>query len=128
MKLKTPTFDIIALTSSLICAIHCAAVPIVLSFSSLSSLHFLHNPLIEWTFIAIGVVFVFVSLWPSYKKTHHNPKPLLVSAVGFGLIALGRLDLNETWEIVNTVGGALMVSAAHFVNWKLYRANVAHKH
>ncbi|MDF0717480.1 MerC domain-containing protein [Muricauda sp. 334s03] len=128
MKIKTPTFDIIALTSSLICAIHCAAVPIVLSFSSLSSLHFLHNPLIEWSFIGLGVVFVFVSLWPSYRKAHHRSRPLLIAAIGFGLIALGRLDLNEAWEIINTVGGALMVSVAHFVNWKLLRSSCKHKH
>jgi hypothetical protein len=114
MKIKSPTFDIIALTSSLICALHCAAVPIVLSFSSLSSLHFLHEPIIEWSFIAFGLVFVIVSLWPSYKKVHHNSKPLIIATVGFSLIALGRLDLNEVWEVVNTVGGALMVSLAHF--------------
>lgn len=128
MKIKTPTFDIIALTSSLICAIHCAVVPIVLSFSSLSSLHFLHNPLIEWSFIGIGVVFVFVSLWPSYRKAHHNFKPLLVAGIGFGLIALGRLDLKEIWESLTTVSGAILVSAAHFVNWKLLRVKGEHKH
>ena len=128
MKIKTPTYDIIALTSSLICAIHCAAVPIVLSFSSLSGLHFLHNPLIEWSFIGLGLVFVFVSLWPSYKKAHHSSKPLFIAAIGFGLIALGRLDLSEAWEIVNTVGGALMVSVAHFINWKLLQAKLDHKH
>ncbi|MCR9228271.1 MAG: MerC domain-containing protein [Flavobacteriaceae bacterium] len=128
MKIKTPTFDIIALTSSLICAIHCAAVPIVLSFSSLSSLHFLHHPFIEWSFIGLGVVFVFVSLWPSYRKVHYSPKPLIFAAIGFGLIALGRLDLNEAWEIINTVGGALVVSLAHFVNWKLLRCKLDHKH
>ncbi|WP_418498080.1 MerC domain-containing protein [Flagellimonas sp.] len=126
MKIKNPTYDIIALSSSLICAIHCAAVPIVLSFSSLASLHFLHHPLIEWSFIAIGVVFVFVSLWPSYKKAHHILKPLLIAGCGFGLIALGRLDLNELWEVANTVTGALMVSVAHYVNWKLLRATGNH--
>lgn len=126
MKIKNPTYDIIALSSSLICAIHCAAVPIVLSFSSLSSLHFLHNPLIEWFFIALGIVFVLVSLWPTYKRVHNRSKPLLIAALGFGLIALGRLDFNELWEIANTVMGALMVSVAHFVNWKLLRSTGNH--
>ncbi len=128
MRIKKQTFDIIALTSSFICAIHCAAVPILLSFSSLSSLHFLHNPLIEWSFIGLGVVFVFISLWPSYKKAHHRSRPMLIAAVGFGIIALGRLDFSETWEVVNTVVGALMVSVAHFVNWKLLRSKVNHEH
>ena len=128
MKIKNPSYDIIALSSSLICAIHCAVVPIILSFSSLASLHFLHHPLIEWSFILIGVVFVFVSLWPSYKKVHHNTRPLFFVALGFGLIALGRLDLNEIWEVLNTVSGAILVSTAHYVNWKLLRSVKGHEH
>ncbi|MFC4220340.1 MerC domain-containing protein [Flagellimonas marina] len=128
MKIKNPSYDIIALSSSLICAIHCAAVPIVLSFSSLASLHFLHHPLIEWSFILIGIVFVFVSLWPSYKKVHHSSRPLSLVALGFGLIALGRLDFNEIWEVLNTVSGAILVSAAHYVNWKLLRSVKEHEH
>lgn len=127
MKIRTSTFDILALTSSLICAVHCAAVPILLSFSSLSSLHFLHNPLIEWTFIGLGVVFVFVSLWPSYRKTHRRSRPLLIAAAGFILIAISRLEFGETWETVNTVSGALLVSMAHFINWKMWRHACRHK-
>lgn len=121
MKIKNNTIDVIALTSSLICAVHCAAIPIVISFSSLSSLHFLENPYIEWTFISLGVVFVFVSLWPSYKKHHHKLKPLIFAALGFAFIALGRLDFTELWEVINTVLGAFLVSLAHYFNWKLLR-------
>lgn len=128
MKIKNQTFDIIALSSSFICAIHCAAMPILLSFSSLSSLHFLHNPLIEWSFIGLGILFVFVSLWPSYRKTHRRSRPLLIAAFGFILIALGRLHFGGIWEAVNTVGGALLVSVAHFVNWKMLRYTCRYKH
>ncbi|MCK0160007.1 MerC domain-containing protein [Allomuricauda sp. F6463D] len=127
MKTNSPTFDVIALFSSLICAIHCAAVPIVLSFSSMASLHFLHNPIIEWLFIGLAVVFVFVSLLPSYRTAHRKSMPLLIATVGFCLIILGRFDFGETWETINTGGGALMVSVAHFVNFKLLKSTGNHK-
>lgn len=128
MKIKNQTFDIIALTSSFICALHCAAVPILLSFSALSGLHFLHDPIIERSFIALGILFVFICLWPSYRKTHRRSSPLVIAAVGFILIAISRLHFSETWETVNTVSGALLVSAAHFVNWKLLRSKIHHGH
>lgn len=128
MKIKNNTIDLIALSSSLICAIHCAAIPIVLSFSSLSSLHFLENPIIEWTFIGCGLIFVLVSLWPSYKKVHHQTRPLLIAALGFVCIAMGRLNLTELWEIINTVIGASLVSLAHYINWKLVKSTCNHKH
>lgn len=127
MNIKNKTIDVIAITSSIICAIHCAAIPIVLSFSSLSSLHFLENPYIEWTFILLGLAFVFLSLWPSYKKTHLNKKPLLCAFFGFALIALGRLDFTELWEVSNTVIGAILVATAHYFNWKILRTSDDHK-
>lgn len=128
MKIKNNTIDLIALSSSLICAVHCAAIPVVLSFSSLGSLHFLGNPYIEWTFISFGLVFVLTSLWPSYKKVHHRTKPLLLAGLGFAFIGIGRLHLTELWEIVNTVLGASIVALAHYLNWKLIRAKGNHKH
>ncbi len=127
MNIKNKTIDVIAITSSIICAIHCAAIPIVLSFSSLSSLHFLENPYIEWTFILLGIVFVFVSLWPSYKKTHGSRKPLIFAFFGFALIAIGRLDFTELWEVSNTVIGATLVSIAHYFNWKILKTQEGHK-
>ena len=128
MKISNAKLDIIAFTSSLICAIHCAAIPIVLSFSSLSSLHFLENPFIEWFFIILGLIFVFISLWPSYKKVHHKLKPLRIAALGFTLIAIGRFEFTELWEISNTVLGASLVSLAHYYNWKLLKTRDKHKH
>lgn len=128
MRLKNNTLDIVALTSSLICAIHCAAVPIVLSFSSLNSLHFLENQYIEWSFIALGVLFVFITLWPNYKKIHHKLKPLIFASIGFTLIAIGRLEFTESWEVSNTVAGALLVSIAHYFNWRLLRNEGNHGH
>lgn len=119
MKIKNNTVDIIALSSSLVCAVHCASIPLVLSFSSLSTLHFLGNPFIEWSFLSIGFVFVFVSLLPSYKNIHRKLKPLMFAILGFTFITLGRLDLNELWEVGNTVLGACLVSFAHYFNWKL---------
>ncbi|MEO5787617.1 MerC domain-containing protein [Gelidibacter sp.] len=118
MKIKSNTIDIIALSSSLICAIHCAAVPLILSFSSLSNLHFFGNPYIEWSFISLGFVFLVTSLWPSYKKVHRRAKPLVYAILGFLFFALGRLNLTELWEISNTVIGGIMLALAHYLNWK----------
>ncbi|MGV6831384.1 MAG: MerC domain-containing protein [bacterium] len=128
MKIKSNTIDIIASISSLICAIHCAAVPIILSFSTLGSLQFLENPMIEWFFILLGVVFVFISLWPSYKKVHRISKPLVIAGIGFLLIAIGRFDLTELWEPVNTVTGAALVSVSHYFNWKIIKNRKQHPH
>jgi hypothetical protein len=129
MNIKSKTLDIVAITSSIICAIHCAAIPIVISFSSLSSLRFLTNPYVEWSFISLAIVFVLVSLWPSYKNSHGKTKPLFLALIGFIFIALGRIEITELCEVITTVVGALLVSAAHFFNWRLLKTkDTTHQH
>ena len=118
MKAKANIIDLVALSSSLICAVHCAVVPIILSISTLSSLHFLKNPYIEWVFIFAGIVFALMSIWTSYKK-YRERRPLITVVVGFTLIALSRFDFSESWELINTVTGASLIALAHYYNWKL---------
>lgn len=128
MKIKNKTIDLIAISSSLICAVHCAAIPIILSFSSLSSLNFLTNTFIEWSFIGLGVLFAIVSLWPSYKKVHQKITPLLWAFIGFLFIGLGRFNFSELFEIGNTVVGASLVSVSHYFNWKLLKNKEHYTH
>jgi len=126
MRKKNQTFDIIACTSSILCAIHCAVIPILISFSTLTGLHFLSNSYIEGSFIMLGIVFVLISLVPSFIRVHQKLKPLIIAAIGFAFIALGRLDLNEIWEVLNTVTGAFLVAFAHYSNWKLLKNKYIH--
>jgi len=128
MKIRNSTLDLIALTSSLICGIHCATIPIILTSTTFGSIHFLANPIIEKAFIGLGFVLVLASLWPSYYKVHGIRSPLRFAILGFLFIGLGRLQLTETWEIANTIIGALLVSLAHYHNWKILRYRVNHKH
>lgn len=121
MRISNQTYDVIALSSSILCAIHCAAVPILISFSALGSLQFLDNPWIEWSFIGFAFLLALLSLWPSYKRTHHCTTPLYFAGFGFFFIAIGRLDFTEWWETANTVFGACLVAYAHYCNWKLLK-------
>ena len=121
MKTKNISIDIIASTSSFLCALHCLCVPVILSFSSLNSLRFLDNQYLEWSFIILGLFFVISSLWPSYNKKHHKIKPLLFAILGFVFILIGKLDFTETWEILNTVIGSSFVCSAHYLNWSFLK-------
>ena len=121
MKSKNYSLDIIASTSSFLCAIHCISVPVVLSFSSLNVLRFLDNQYLEWTFIIIGLFFVISSLWPCYKREHRKLKPLIFASLGFVLILAGKLDFTEIWEISNTVIGSSFISLAHYFNWSILK-------
>lgn len=120
-------YDYLGFSASFLCAVHCAVVPLLLTFSTLGALAFLAHPLIEWSFIGIGLVLALLSLWPSYTKHHHRKRPLQLAVSGFLLIALSRFEVHFLWEAILTPIGALCIAIAHFYNWK-YLRHVKHKH
>lgn len=127
IKTNHQTFDIIAVTSAILCASHCLALPILLSFSAFAGLYILQNPVIEWFFIALGLLLILVSLWPSFRKIHSSKLPLKVASFGFLLIVLSRFDFSQSWEAGNTALGASLMAYAHYKNWRLLR-NSGHQH
>ena len=116
MKQKYYSLDLIASTTSILCAIHCLSVPAILSISSLNSLFFLENELIEWIFILLSVMFALMSLWPCYKKNHNKIKPLLFALIGFVLIGLGKIEFVNILESFSTAFGAILICLAHYIN------------
>lgn len=113
--------DFIGFMASTICAIHCAAVPLILMFSSLGSYAWLANHSIEFGFIGISLVLAYWSLWASYKKHHQNKKALRIVVAGF-VILLGSRFLPHSLGDAFIVVGGIFVAYAHYVNWRLLQS------
>ncbi|MBK6264751.1 MerC domain-containing protein [Marivirga sp. S37H4] len=109
--------DFLGISTSLLCAIHCAFLPFFLSFTSLAGLHFLANPWVEYSVIVISLGLALLSLFPAYNKYHYHFAPLLVVGLGFLLIGLGQLLGESDSEIIFTALGAAFVAFAHGLNW-----------
>ncbi|WP_424001270.1 MerC domain-containing protein [Maribacter sp. IgM3_T14_3] len=127
IKTNHQTFDIIAVTSAILCALHCVALPILLSFSAFAGLYVLQNPIIEWFFIAFGLLLILVSLWPSFRKIHNSKIPLWFAGFGFVFIVASRINFSYWWEAGNTALGACLIAYAHYRNWRLLK-NSNHEH
>lgn len=111
--------DSLGFSASMLCAVHCVAVPLLLTVSTWSGLQILNKPSIELTVLCGSAVFALVSIVPSCIRYHRNPKALALVIAGFILIGLGRFDVDKIWEIVFTSVGAATVASAHFLNWRL---------
>ena len=110
--------DFIGLSASLICALHCAALPLLLTMAPLAGLEVLENPWIDFSFIAVSFVIAISSLSHGYRKHHHRSMSLMVATIGFLLIAAGQLIHSEAMEIPLMVSGGSMVAIAHLINWR----------
>lgn len=55
--------------TSMLCAIHCSAVPLLISTGLLSSSTWLHNHAIDWVVICTGIVIASYALVGDFLKT-----------------------------------------------------------
>ncbi|MGB0524448.1 MAG: MerC domain-containing protein [Flammeovirgaceae bacterium] len=115
-KTQKINLDILGFWASTLCAVHCAALPLLLTFSTLGSLEFLESPVVEGVMLIIAAGLALLSIIPSYFQKHHKVLPLLLIILGFALIAWGRVTSVEALEAINTVIGGLLIAIAHLVN------------
>ncbi|MEM6525246.1 MAG: MerC domain-containing protein [Bacteroidota bacterium] len=117
--------DFVGFCSSVLCALHCALTPVLLSLLPLAGLQFLTNPAIEYSLIFISIVIASLALFRGYSQHHKDPLPLVVVGYGFLLITLGRFAHAEWQEVFFSSAGAISVAAAHVVNWVRIKQHVA---
>jgi len=117
-KRRHSKLDHIGMTASTLCALHCAIVPLMLTFLPLAGWGFLTNPLFEWGMILLALLLGVSSIFMAYFRTHHRPLPLLLLLAGFALIILGHVYLRLWAEAIVVPLGGLTIALAHFLNYK----------
>ena len=115
------SLDTTGFWASAICAVHCIAVPVLLSFSTFAFLSFLENDFMEYTIICVSLVLGVTSLLPSYFRHHRKFNALYFLLTGFILIFFGRFTAISVYERSFTSVGAIFIATAHIVNFRMNR-------
>lgn len=120
MRFINKYLDLFGFSASFLCAIHCMALPLVLSFGAIGSFNWLHSPVIEWSFIITALLFASWSLLGSYGREHKDITPLIVAGIGFTILALGTVlhHHHSSGHLLSAIGGSA-IAYAHYINWKL---------
>ncbi|MGQ9897044.1 MAG: MerC domain-containing protein [Acidobacteriota bacterium] len=108
-------------TASLICAVHCLAMPLLIGILPILGLSLLSSPWLEWSLIGFTGAIGLLTLFPSYHWKHRRSQPLVLFLLGFGLI-LGTkflFDEGSSLETPGMVTGALFVAVANLINHRL---------
>ncbi|MBK8701817.1 MAG: MerC domain-containing protein [Saprospiraceae bacterium] len=115
--------DFAGMAASAICAIHCMAMPLILTLGVANSSHLFHDHTFDLLIIGAGIVIAYFSLWGDYRK-HRSTQPLWMVAAGFIILACGVTLGHDGIHILLSVLGSSMVASAHYVNWKKSRSCV----
>lgn len=129
MKTFKLNLDKLGITASTLCAIHCAAVPLILTFLPLWGLGFLANEKVESFMIVLSLCLGIWSMSTSYRKLHRKVIPSIVLIAGFSLIAVGHFSGITQLEPILIPLGGFTIASAHFINLRLVKSCPAdHKH
>ncbi len=110
--------DSVGMTASILCAVHCAVVPLLITSLPLIGLGFLANPWFEWGMIVFAVFIGFYAIGLSYMRSHHKLLPLILLAGGFAIIIVGHVYVHSWREAFIVPFGGLLIATAHFFNYK----------
>ena len=112
---------------SLACAIHCAAMPMIISVLPLIGMQFLASHLLEGVMLAFGVGFGAYGVLRAYFDQHRELRPVVALAVGTALIALGFFFAPESMEPFVVSAGAIAIAVAQVLNMRASK-RCAHDH
>ena len=118
-------WDALGIATSLVCAIHCAVLPLLLTSLPFFGINIIHNNFFEAGMIALAFVIGSLALFHGYRRHHHRSLPLFIFSTGFILLVLKEIFVG--YEIVLLVPAVLFILSAHFFNYRFCRkANHCH--
>jgi hypothetical protein len=109
--------DSAGFVASLVCAIHCSAIPVLISLGLIGSGSWLHNHAFDWIIIGLGFVFAGYSIVGDYLSRHRKIYPVLMAFTGFAFLLIGMIE-HHGWMLIFSVLGGILVASSHLLNWK----------
>ena len=124
MKLQV-NWDALGIATSVVCAVHCAVLPLVLTSLPLFGINIIHNNFFEAGMITLAFMIGSLALYHGFKRHHHRVLPLLIFSMGFIFLVLKQILIAyEVWLLAPAVA---FILCAHFLNFCYCRkANHCH--
>jgi len=113
--------DVVGASASFLCAVHCALVPLIITFGVLSGASFLTEPLYDFLFIGASIILASISLVNGYQKHHQKLYPMVTAFLGFLSIILGHIFIQGLIGGFMSVSGGILIALAHVLNYHACR-------
>ncbi len=122
---KKINVDALGISASLICAIHCAVLPLFFTSLPLFGFEILHSKIFEYSMIAFAGIIGSYALSHGFKKHHHKTLPLVIFFTGLFFLVLKEIFISK--ELLLLFPAATCIIGAHILNFRFCRkANNCH--
>lgn len=117
-----PYADMLGMAASLLCMVHCLALPALLLLAPTMTAGLAHDDRTHYCLAMFVTMFCLLGILPGYMQ-HSQKKVLWMMILGLSLVLLATfasaLMLGESLEIPIITVGNLLVVSAHYRNRKL---------
>lgn len=102
---------------SLLCAIHCLTLPLILFAAPYLASSFAFSPLMEWILVIVSFVMALILLWQDYSK-HKKPMPLFFLALAVAVKLVDTLLEIKSIEWIFGLALGVFITLAYWFNYK----------
>jgi hypothetical protein len=107
--------DLVGTYVSLMCALHCLTVPLLVTVLPLAGAGVFLGGSLEVLFLAASVALATGSLCWGFRR-HRRWQMFIVLGAALMMIAVGRFLASESFELVFVVMGAAVLAGGHLLN------------
>ena len=123
--LRKINLDGLGIAASLLCAIHCAVLPLVFTSLPLLGVDIIQNRIFEFGMIALAFAIGTYALYHGFRRHHHRLLPFLLFTMGFAfLVTKEILAEHRAWMVIP---GLAFIVSAHYLNF-FYCQKARHCH
>jgi hypothetical protein len=119
-RLKRINWDALGVATSVVCAIHCALLPLILTSLPLFGINIINNLAFEFFMIMLAFCIGAYSLYSGWKKHHRNWLPFAFFTAGITLLFCKQIWHN--YQLIFLIPAVIFIVTAHYLNYKLCSA------
>ncbi|HEY4205600.1 MAG TPA: MerC domain-containing protein [Puia sp.] len=112
-------WDVMGITASVLCAIHCAVLPLLLVSLPVLGVNIIHNVYFEYGMIGLAFLIGSGALLHGYRRHHGRPAPWLIFTGGLFLLVAKQIW--HVYELRILPFAVVLIVGAHLLNYRLSR-------
>lgn len=112
-------WDVLGITASVLCAIHCAVLPLLLVSLPVLGINIIHNASFEYGMIALAFLIGSWALSHGFRRHHGRPGPWLLFTGG--MLLLVAKQIWHAYELEILPFAVALIVGAHVLNYRLSR-------
>jgi MerC mercury resistance protein len=112
-------WDALGITTSILCAIHCAILPLMVASLPILGINIIENTRFEYGMIGLAFLIGSWSLWHGFSRHHRRFGPLLLFCSG--MLFLLSKQIWHQYQFWLLPFAVLLIVSAHILNYRFSR-------